>query len=94
MAQLEYIFWNTKMYLSVGAVFSTFRYSLGRTVENQGGVKQARDIFFAFSAFSCTSAEGRRNVVMPNGWFTWYQVKDGDTLSGIALYWFGNGTEP
>jgi nucleoid-associated protein YgaU len=31
---------------------------------------------------------------MPNGWFSWYQVKEGDTLSGIALYWFGNGNEP
>ena len=31
---------------------------------------------------------------MANGWFQWYQVQDGDTLGGIALWWYGNGTEP
>ena len=30
---------------------------------------------------------------MPNGWFQWYQVVEGDTLSDIALWWYGNGEE-
>jgi nucleoid-associated protein YgaU len=36
----------------------------------------------------------RRRGVMANGWFQWYQVKDGDNLSDIALWWYGNGSEP
>jgi nucleoid-associated protein YgaU len=31
---------------------------------------------------------------MPNGWFHQYHVEEGDTLSGIALWWFGSGDEP
>ena len=27
-------------------------------------------------------------------WFRWYHVAPGDTLSGIALWWFGSGDEP
>jgi len=30
---------------------------------------------------------------MPNGWFSVHQVVEGETLSGIALFWFGNGEE-
>jgi nucleoid-associated protein YgaU len=30
---------------------------------------------------------------MAHTWFQWYQVQQGDTLSGIALYWYGNEDE-
>jgi nucleoid-associated protein YgaU len=36
----------------------------------------------------------RRRGVMANDLFQWYQVQPGDTLSGIALWWYGNGNEP
>jgi hypothetical protein len=36
------------MYLSVDAALFTFGLSYGGIVENRGGVKQVRDIFFAF----------------------------------------------
>src|SRR5215217_8061479 len=31
---------------------------------------------------------------MSHDWFRWYQVSEGETLSGIALWWFGSGGEP
>jgi nucleoid-associated protein YgaU len=27
-------------------------------------------------------------------WFQWYHVEEGDTLSEIALWWFGDASEP
>jgi nucleoid-associated protein YgaU len=30
---------------------------------------------------------------MADGWFTWYHVVEGDTLSGIALHFLGSGDE-
>jgi nucleoid-associated protein YgaU len=31
---------------------------------------------------------------MSHNWFRWYHVESGDTLGGIALWWYGNGNEP
>lgn len=30
---------------------------------------------------------------MSHNWFRWYHVEEGDNLSDIALWWFGNGGE-
>jgi len=30
---------------------------------------------------------------MSNDWFQLYQVQEGDTVSGIASYWYGSGDE-
>ena len=31
---------------------------------------------------------------MAHDWFRWYHVEQGDNLSGIALWWYGNESEP